>query len=361
MLFPSHSTATRCSEFLLSQAKGLESLSVRILDFEPKPSDGMVQTPSFAAPKISAVLYPSEHFGIAKSFWQHSGEGTSSRRAEFCHQAFDAGELIVRGALMDGQSMSKGPRRYQKTTSIDFSPAQPQKDGASAKKAGTNGHSEHHDHSRFVEERFGRNLPASFAEDAKIAIRRRIAGSLTANVDLSDALQTAKDTERTRDVPGFSEDDVYLYSCGMNAIFTTHRMLQLVRGSQKSICYGFPYIDTLKILEKFGPGVLFYGYGSLEDLDDLEQKLSNGDRYLALFCEFPGNPMLKSPDLVRIRALADRYDFFVVVDETIGTLLNVNVLPYADVVVSSLTKIFSGDANVMGGRQVCSPIALDED
>lgn len=48
--------------------------------------------------------------------------------------------------------------------------------------------------------------------------------------------------------------------------------------------------------------------------------------------------------------MADEYDFAVVVDETIGNFINVNVLQYADVVVSSLTKVFSGDSNVMGGR-----------
>ena len=69
-----------------------------------------------------------------------------------------------------------------------------------------------------------------------------------------------------------------------------------------------------------------------------------------MFTEFPGNPLLKSPDLRRIRELADKYDFVVVIDETVGNFLNVNVLPYADVVVSSLTKVFSGDSNVMGGR-----------
>lgn len=103
-------------------------------------------------------------------------------------------------------------------------------------------------------------------------------------------------------------------------------------------------------MEKFGPGCLFYGHGSDDDLDDLERRLKSGERFLALFCEFPGNPLLKSPDLLRIRQLADEYDFGVVIDETIGNFLNVHVLPYADVVVSSLTKAFSGDSNVMGGR-----------
>ena len=71
---------------------------------------------------------------------------------------------------------------------------------------------------------------------------------------------------------------------------------------------------------------------------------------MALFCEFPGNPLLKTPDLQRIRKLADDFDFAVVVDETIGNFLNVDVFPLSDVVVSSLTKVFSGDSNVMGGR-----------
>ena len=94
---------------------------------------------------------------------------------------------------------------------------------------------------------------------------------------------------------------------------------------------------------------MFYGHGSEEELDELENRLAKGQKFLALFCEFPGNPLLKSPNLVRIRNMADEFKFLVVVDETIGNFLNVNVMPYADVLVSSLTKIFSGDSNVMGG------------
>jgi cystathionine gamma-synthase len=111
----------------------------------------------------------------------------------------------------------------------------------------------------------------------------------------------------------------------------------------------------LKILEKWGPGALFYGNGDQDDLDDLEKRLESGERYLGFFCEFPGNPLLKCPNLQRIRQLADKYDFAVVVDETIGNFLNVHVLPYADVVVSSLTKVFSGDSNVMGGSAILNP------
>jgi cystathionine gamma-synthase len=100
---------------------------------------------------------------------------------------------------------------------------------------------------------------------------------------------------------------------------------------------------------------VFYGHGSQADLDDLERRLEGGERFLALFAEFPTNPLLKSPDLKRIHELGQKYDFIVVVDETVGNFINVNVLPLADVVVSSLTKIFSGDSNVMGGSAVLNP------
>lgn len=123
--------------------------------------------------------------------------------------------------------------------------------------------------------------------------------------------------------------------------------------------YSFPYTDTLKILQKWGPGCHFYGHGLDPDIDDLEAMLveqvnlnPGNPPILALFVEFPSNPLLRSSDLSRLRTLADKYDFLIVIDETIGNFVNVEVLPYADIVVSSLSKVFSGTANVMGGRYV---------
>lgn len=123
--------------------------------------------------------------------------------------------------------------------------------------------------------------------------------------------------------------------------------------------YRFPYTDTLKILQKWGPGCHFFGTGLDSDIDELEKVLEeevarnpNTPPILALITEFPSNPLLRSANLPRLRALADRYDFLIIIDETIGNVVNVEVLPYADIVVSSLSKIFSGVANVMGGRYV---------
>ena len=118
----------------------------------------------------------------------------------------------------------------------------------------------------------------------------------------------------------------------------------------------FPYTDTLKILEKWGPGVHFLGHGLHSDLPALRKVCEEASPpILALFCEFPSNPLLRSPPLKELRALADEFGFMIVIDETIAGFVNVEVLPYADVVVSSLTKVFSGDSNVMGGSLVINP------
>jgi cystathionine gamma-synthase len=333
MLFPSLATASRCRQFIKTHSPTVPPPAVRVIEFTPRLGQD-----ACIASGLCAVLFPAGEFKVAKQFWQHSGDGISSRRAEFCQQELDDGLLREKG-LPDELSNrpAKGPKRYSRV-SVD---------------KGTNKPADGPDASQFVEERFGRNLGVEFVANAKLAVRRRIAGTLKSNVALSDAI--ALKSEGGRDVDGFTEGDVYLHPTGMSAIFNSHRLLLETLGPRKGVCYGFPYIDTLKILEKFGPGCYFYGHGSSEDLDDLTAKLESGERVLALFCEFPGNPLLASPDLQRIRSLADKYDFAIVIDETVGNPLNVHVLPFADIVVSSLTKVFSGDSNVMGGSMVLNP------
>lgn len=84
--------------------------------------------------------------------------------------------------------------------------------------------------------------------------------------------------------------------------------------------------------------------------DLLEDSSNSPDTaILGIFTDFPGNPHLRSADLPRLRALADEYNIPLIIDETVGCHLNVSVLQYADVVVASLTKIFSGFSNVLGG------------
>ncbi|OJD12799.1 hypothetical protein AJ78_06656 [Emergomyces pasteurianus Ep9510] len=367
-LFPSRRTADRCYQFMKSRLPTVEERKVRTVSLLPpqrqlqhqqqqqprsdEPDSGNM-CPNIASP-LFCVLYPAAHSGVAKEVWQHTGDGISSRRSEFCLKALEDGYLIEESLLLQRgehatQWPHKGPKRYQRNASL----GNISKDSASSQlQAQKSEIPSSKEFDQFIEERFGRNLSMAHANNAKLAVRRRIAGCLTCNGELSEALQSTSSNGR---IAGLTEDHVFLFPSGMSAIFNTHRMLMAARGPMKSICFGFPYVDTLKILQKWGPGVQFYGHASSEELDDLERRLESGQRFLALFTEFPGNPLLKAPDLDRIRNLATKYDFAVVVDESVGNFINVNVLPYSDVVVSSLTKIFSGDSNVMGGSAVFNP------
>lgn len=236
-LFPSHAVSARCVQFLRDQVPSLTANVVRIVDLYPNDalqSEAENSHESSTKPIVSAVLFPRNHAKIAKTFWQHSGDGISSRRAEYCHKAFSDGRLGAKGVSCEEMkglisSPSKGPRRYQKRDSVDI---------FAHKTNEVTSNSERKDSVQFVEERFGRNLDASLAANAKLAIRRRIAGALTANVDLHEALEMSKPPSRKAQVEGFSEDDVYLYPCGMSSIFNTHRTMMACRGPQKSISYG---------------------------------------------------------------------------------------------------------------------------
>ena len=50
--------------------------------------------------------------------------------------------------------------------------------------------------------------------------------------------------------------------------------------------------------------------------------------------------------------MADKYEFPIAIDQTIENFVNVKVIPYADIVVNCLSKVFSGYANMMGRRSV---------
>lgn len=120
--------------------------------------------------------------------------------------------------------------------------------------------------------------------------------------------------------------------------------------------HSFLYVDTFKVLSKVhGFHCVLYGHASSSDMDALEKDLESGVHYDALYTEFPGNPLLGSLDLHRLDALSKRHGFLVVVDDTIGTSVNLNLAPLCHVVCTSLTKMFSGACNVMGGSAVLSP------
>ena len=157
-----------------------------------------------------------------------------------------------------------------------------------------------------------------------------------------------------------SASDIYLYPTGMSAIYHCNFLLQSWMPTE-SIVFGFPYELTLKMLQTYGRSCRFYGFGTPDELEQLESYLQSetmqGRRVQSVWCECASNPLLRTVDLDRIRLLADKFRFQVVLDDTIGSFANVDVLGVADIIVTSLTKSFSGNGDVMGGRY--GPAALN--
>lgn len=120
----------------------------------------------------------------------------------------------------------------------------------------------------------------------------------------------------------------------------------------------FLYVDTFKVLSKiFGFECVLYGNVSPADMEKFQEDLEAGFSFDAFFTEFPGNPLLGSLDLERVYALSRRYGFMVVVDDTVGTSTNTDLLRHCDIICTSLTKIFSGACNVMGGSALINPLS----
>lgn len=170
--------------------------------------------------------------------------------------------------------------------------------------------------------------------------------------DAADAKRTLR--ERVGALAGVPPDAVWLFPSGMSAHFTLHRALQRMLPERKSVQFGFPYVDTLKVQQLCGAGVHFFPRGDAEELQQLAALASTG-KLSGIYTEFPTNPLLVSPDLHRLCQLAQAAGCPLVVDDTIAGLLNADVLPAADVVWSSLTKFFSGVGDVTGGAVIINP------
>ncbi|KAH8979852.1 PLP-dependent transferase [Lactarius akahatsu] len=317
LLFPSRKSAEACRAFLAAR-----DVLARVV--QHCISDQLC---------IFLVLFPRDQFSTAKKFWQYTGLGISSRLATRC--------LSV---LTPATSPTSSTPPYLKPGAHrHYASSKPPREPP-AELLGT-------DKSEYLEKRYGSTPGVGAAELAKAAMRRHIAGVHVRN-------EGAGGGEAEVEV-AVTEHDVFLFPTGMTAIWSAHQLALDVRGAKKSVCFGFQFVDTLRLLEEWGPGYYFLGHSSIDELEGIleaeQAKNPHEPPILALFTEFPSNPLLRSADLPRLRTLADKYDFLIVIDTSIGNFINVETLPFADIVVTSLTKLFSGGSNVMGGSLVLNP------
>lgn len=188
-----------CRDFLYAQKSSLTPQVVRIVELAPLHMPTKSNSDLHRWLSLYAVIYPAENFSIAKSFWQHTGEGISSRRAEFHREFFNDGNLVEISCVKN-------------ETESEI------KENDAAKHRGLK--SDWLETERQIRE----DLRLAQSVDAKIAIRERIAKAISSSVESHGHIKAS---------------DVYLYATGMSAIFYVHRMLLAVQRQLKSVCYGY--------------------------------------------------------------------------------------------------------------------------
>jgi len=148
-------------------------------------------------------------------------------------------------------------------------------------------------------------------------------------------------------------DDVFLAPTGMAAQFAALQAVMQRTPSRPTAQLGFPYVDTLKLQEKFGQGGILLHH--LENIEAELKDLLRRQPLAACFCEIPGNPLLGSADVRRISPLRRGHRVPVVADDVVATPFNVDLSEHADLIATSLTKFIAGTGDVMGGALICNP------
>ncbi|KAG5795824.1 hypothetical protein H9Q69_005147 [Fusarium xylarioides] len=151
--------------------------------------------------------------------------------------------------------------------------------------------------------------------------------------------------------------DVFIFPNGMNAIYNASEAIAINNPNKSVVTFGWIYPETITNLRRGQwEHVIPFKLGREEDLDQLTHMLNPNEKHIfAIFCELPSNIKLTSPNLQRLRSLAKDHGLVIVCDETVGNFVNIDLLPYVDIITTSLTKMFSGAANVTGGSVIVNP------
>ena len=165
-------------------------------------------------------------------------------------------------------------------------------------------------------------------------------------------------------LPTATDADLLLAPSGMNAIYAAFRAsadLQAARGRTVWLQLGWLYLDTIAILKKFTAAPADYVYVrdplDREGIARIFEK--HGDRIAGVFAELPTNPLIQTPDLAALSGLCRQHGAHLLVDPSVVSVFNVDVLPLADAVVSSLTKYTASDGDLTAGLVVFNPAGPD--
>ena len=180
-----------------------------------------------------------------------------------------------------------------------------------------------------------------------------------APADGADALAAIRAT-LSPFLAGVKPDDILVATSGMNAVdagIAAVDAVQRPRGRSGWIQLGWLYVDSTRLFEK-ARDARHHFVADVRDLAAVERLLAAGG-IAGVFTEVPNNPQLETADIPALRALCDRHGAKLLLDPSSVGLASVDVLPFADIVVSSLTKYAGSEGDVMAGVLAVHPSRAD--
>ena len=159
---------------------------------------------------------------------------------------------------------------------------------------------------------------------------------------------------------GVPADDILIATSGMNAVDAAIAAVDTVqrpRGRSAWIQLGWLYVDSTRLFEKARDAKRHF-IADVRDLASVERLLATGT-IAGVFTEVPNNPQLETADIPALRALCDKHGAKLLLDPSSVGLASVDVLPFADIVVSSLTKYAGSEGDVMAGVIAVHPSRAD--
>ncbi len=168
-----------------------------------------------------------------------------------------------------------------------------------------------------------------------------------------------------RTVYAAADADILFAPSGMNALYAAFRAvsaLQAPRGRTAWVQLGWLYLDSIAVLKKFTPDPArdYLRHGDVTDLAGLEKLFAaHGPRIAGMVIEAPTNPLIQTPDVAAVVALARGHGARVILDPAVSSPFNVDLLPHADVVAQSLTKYTAHEGDVIAGAVVVNPAGPD--
>ena len=159
---------------------------------------------------------------------------------------------------------------------------------------------------------------------------------------------------------GVKPADILVTASGMNAVdagIAAVDAVQRPRGRSAWIQLGWLYVDSTRLFEK-ARAAQHHFVSDVRDLAAVERLLATGD-IAGVFTEVPNNPQLETADIPALRALCDKHGAKLLLDPSSVGLASVDALPFADIIVSSLTKYAGSEGDVMAGMIAIHPTRAD--